>query len=130
MKGFAKRLVIYATSLSLAVVFIGGLFLYVNSSEDMGMTPCQAMEGSSAMCPMNLVQHMQMWEQATTTLPGQKTFLPLLAFSLLFISFTVAILEKTFVAKFGSSIDPPEYNFYIKLKTLFSVGILHPKLYA
>ncbi|OGF27191.1 hypothetical protein A2477_02755 [Candidatus Falkowbacteria bacterium RIFOXYC2_FULL_47_12] len=97
-------------------------------------TPCPFMGEAMSLCPMSVMDHISSWKQMFSALPTVE-LLTLIAAVVIIASFGLKKLADSAAARLAYW-----YHYYKKKRTLekffnyfnslFSQGILHPKLYA
>ena len=119
-------------SLSLFGVLVGSK-MSMNKSE--GMSPCPYMQDSSSICPMNLIDHIQAWQNTMRANPIKRIILILAGFLFTYI---FLFLFKRFLQskEFGErrkikmyELKHRTFNTPFLFTYLFSQGILNSKLY-
>lgn len=88
------------------------------------MSRCPFMFEQTSVCPMGVFEHIEKWQQFSTTL--------LLFAFVLFIIFVRALNVSSSALALSSPIqkNKPETKLFNHLVTIFSQGILNPRLYA
>ncbi len=132
-KSIQKNIAI-VTLLGFLILALFGMFFATTMENNMGhigTSPCPYEAGQSAVCPMNLFDHIESWQNALRTIPHNT----------LLILFNIVILTVLFF----NILKLKEYFEYFKIKYykrkqlsffnpvfytyLFSQGILNTKAY-
>ena len=97
-------------------------------------SPCPFMGEAMSVCPMTVVDHIGSWKQIFSALPTVE-LLALIVVVMIIVSFGLKISADSAAVRLAYW-----YHYYKKKRklekffnyfhTLFSQGILHPKLYA
>lgn len=119
--------------------FVGSLFfsllhLASGMTMDGSMSDCPYMSHEAALCPMNLLDHIDAWKASFVSIaPTFFTLAGLLMFAIVAASVAPNLLRKVRVWLLKVTIHRhPAYSarFIVRpLQELFSNGILHPKLF-
>jgi len=127
----------WVASMTLALV-LGTMFIslfHMSMGMDMsgGMTDCPFMEHGEVICQMNLADHIGAWKSAFLSVVPTLTLLLAVASIAIFVaSVAPNLLQKTRYLQptLYCWLRPRTYTFsHRPLQELFSIGILHPKLF-
>ncbi len=115
------------------VAFIPPAHIFSVLSDGAVATRCPLAPGSSSVCQMTPLEHIQVWQNMLTGLPPQDTLFLLCA---LLVVLLTAAFSKNFPLGGYQNFEIDASLLYIKnffvprpLKEMFSGGILHPKLF-
>jgi hypothetical protein len=133
---FGKIALISAAILFLLVSAFG-LINHMNEMKMMGAKDGCVLSGSNEVCPMNLSEHITLWQDMFTGLPQNYAMLGLLVLAAtLFAIFTLwenSLIELCLrlSSRFRFYIKlHPHTNFFNYIKEVFSSGILNTKVYV
>jgi hypothetical protein len=126
-----KSIFIISTMLILALSM--SIFMILLSPSEGGHFGCPFMPGSKAVCQMSPIDHVEHWRQAFISMPAEMInlmlFSTILAFSVLslIIANSLSPPDKLGLLYLRESNEVKIFNYLI---SLFSRGLLHPRIYA
>lgn len=138
--GLSTALLFFIVALSSFGIFfcIGNIEMMMHHDHDHSMqthtSPCQNNFGFNE-CSMNLIEHIELWQNSfLSVIPSLTQILSLIIlvtvatffFKQTFASFSLPPLQR-FLFYSRDNPDTPLFNTF---SSLFSAGILHPKLHA
>ena len=109
--------------------------MHMDAEKGMIMSPCPYMQGGSSLCPMNLIDHIQAWQNTLRAVPNKTISLILVALLFATISsffFKETLwLEEMYERQRIKRYKLRHLTFHKPLlfRYLFSQGILNPKSY-
>lgn len=123
------KLSILLTTFAFSFIILFGLSLTMHADTHGNMSTCPFMTEKTTMCPMGAIEHIAKWQETfTATISSFALLIILIITTSLLIYNIVPLLESPPLKKYFQK--QPNFNFYNYLLSLFSAGILHPKIYA
>jgi len=125
----------------LSIIFLVSFGLVIGSAsmgaEHASMVDCPLMAGDGALCPMGIFEHLGTWQTLARSMPERFGIIMSLSMMIAFFVLLIA-QEKERWRQHSIRLSPlqalhernfPDNKLFVFVKTLFSQGILHPKIF-